>query len=83
MSQGALGNFVSQAQPVGIQPVKQRPSQSAAINLLQFQVQPGQRPPYRDIVHRKTVELVTMDCEVPQTLIFPLIFLVHANTDQM
>ena len=85
MGQGAVGDLLRQALPARAQPVeKTRHGFIFRIPLLQLQVE--QRPDQIadvNIAHHEAVELVTVHGDVAQAPIFPLIFLVHADTDQM
>ena len=85
MGQCAVGDLLRQALPACAQPVeKTRHGFVFRIPLLHLQIE--QRPDQIadvDIAHHEAVELVTMDSDVAQALIFPLIFLVHADADQV
>jgi len=85
MGERALGNFFRQPLPARAQSVEETGDGFVLrIPLLHLQVE--QRPDQitdMNIAYDEAVELVTVDCDVAQALIFPLILLVHANADQM
>src|SRR5450631_4855704 len=85
MGQRALGNLLRQALPARAQPVE-KTGQSLVLRIPLLQLQVEQRSDQvadANIAHHEAVELVTMHGDVAQTLIFPLIFLVHADSHQM
>jgi hypothetical protein len=85
MGERAVGDLLRQALPARAQPVE-KTSQGFVFRIPLLQLQVEQRPDQitdADIAYHETVELVTMDGDVAQSLIFPLIFLVHSNPHQM
>ena len=85
MGQGAVGNLWRQAEPARVKPVE-KTSQGFVFRIPLLQLQVEQRPNQiadADIAHHEAVELVTVHGGMAQTLIFPLIFLVHADAHQM
>ncbi len=81
MGKRAIGYLRRQALPARAQPVE-KSSQGFVFRIPLLQLQIKQRPDQvadANIAHHKAVELVTMDGDMAQALIFPLIFLVHAD----
>jgi hypothetical protein len=78
------GHFRRHAQPARIQPVNQPRNRLALkIQLLQQQIQRRSPPAQPDPVHLKSVELVTVNRNVPQPAIVPAVILVHPNPHQV
>ena len=85
MGQCALRDLWRQAQPARVEPVEET-GHGFIFRIPFLQLQVEQRPDQitdADIAHNEAVELVTMHGGVAQALVFPLIFLVHADTHQM
>jgi hypothetical protein len=85
MSQSSLGNLRGQAEPARVEAVEET-GQGFVFRIPFLQLQVEQRSDQiadANIADHEAVELVAVDGDVAQTLIFPLIFLVHADADQM
>ncbi len=85
MSERASCDFGRQAQPACIEAIKKtRQGFIFRIPLLQLQVEQRANPiTDADVADHETIELMAVDRNMAQSPIFPLIFLVHLDTDQM
>src|SRR3981081_1392039 len=84
MGECAVGDLLRQALPARTQPVK-KTSQGLVFRIPLLQLEVEQRPDQitdSDVAHDEAVKLVTVHSDVAQSLIFPLIFLVHADAHQ-
>src|SRR5260221_3449159 len=85
MGERAVGDLLRQALPAGPQPVE-KTGQGFVFRIPLLELQVKQRPDQiadADVLSHEAVKLVTMDGDVAESLIFPLIFLVHADAHQM
>src|SRR5208283_5679489 len=79
--QGAVGNLGRQALPARAQPVE-KTGQGFIFGIPFLQLEIKERADQIanvDILDDKSVELMTVGCDMAQAVIFPLIFLVHAD----
>jgi hypothetical protein len=85
MGQRAVGYLRGQSQPASVEPIKEA-SQSFVFRIPLLELEIKQCPNqiiHADIVHYESVELMSMDCDVTQAAIFPLIFLIDTDAYQV
>ena len=85
IEESSLGNGRGQAEPAGVEAVEETGEGFVfRIPFLKLEVeQRSDEIADANIADHEAVELVAVDGEVAQTPIFPLIFVVHADPDQM
>jgi hypothetical protein len=77
-------HFFRHTQPPRVQPVDQPRNRFALeINFLQLQIERSRPSAQPHPVHLESVELVSVNRDVPQPAITPRIVLIHAYTDQV
>jgi len=84
MLERAFADLRRQAQPVRVQPIKQAAQAFIfQIDLLQLQINQGAKPAKEFLSNREAIELVSVDCDVPQAGICPGVFLIGAHADEV
>lgn len=82
--QSPCGHLRRHAQPARVQPVNQpRNGISFEVEFLELKIKRGAQSVEPYIADLKTIELVAMDCDVPQSAVLPRIALVHAHAHQV
>ena len=82
--QRARRDFVREAQPARVQPVKEADkSLVLVIHLLQVEIDELAQPAQQQVVDHKAVKLMTMDGQMTDALILPDILPVYRDPDQV